>query len=541
MNIIKKLIAIYVRVSTLKQEEEQTIKNQIMVLKEYAKKHNYEIIEEYIDDGWSGDTLARPELDRLRQEAKDKKWEAVLIYDPDRLARRYSYQELVCDELREAGIEVMFITVSAPKNSEDKILHGVRGLFAEYERAKISERFRLGKLRKIKSGHILVSEALYGYKYILKSDKVEGHYIIFEEEARIVRMIFHWVADKSMTLRTVVRELNRLGIKPRKSKRGVWNTSTLSTMLRNEAYIGNARWGSSEAVVPERPQNKEKYKRNKKTSRKIKPRNEWYTVSVPSIIDKEVFYRARRQMEKNYQLCNRNKKNEYLLSGLIYCSCGRRRSGEGAMGGKHLYYRCTDRVLSYPLPKKCNECGLNARIADKLVWNKFVELITSPELMTRQAERYFNQIENRIENTLGNTDDIEKQIKKLKEEELRYNKAYGAGVFSLEDLKEYTEPIREKILSLEKEIVNIKSEQGKVNNNNIANKEDIKKFAKETPFMLESFSFNKKREIVLSSIDKIVGTQSHLSVYGKIPVTNYEFKTNHRHSRFTKCGEINPI
>src|SRR3989338_3514395 len=202
-----RLIATYARVSTSAQEEQQTIQNQVNSLQEFAKKNSYTIVEEYTDDGWSGDILARPSLDKLRQDAKSKVWEAVLIYDPDRLARRYSYQELVMDELREAGVEIMFITVSAPKNSEDKILHGVRGLFAEYERAKITERFRLGKLRKVKEGHILVSEALYGYRYIPKQDSVHGYYEINEEEARVVRMIFTWVADQHMTLRAIVRKL----------------------------------------------------------------------------------------------------------------------------------------------------------------------------------------------------------------------------------------------------------------------------------------------------------------------------------------------
>src|SRR3989338_6110778 len=162
-----KLIAIYGRVSTSNQENEGTIETQLSAVSEFAQKNSLAIVKEYTDEGWSGDSIVRPNLDQLRVDAKKKIWDAVLMYDPDRLARRYSYQELIIDELREAGIEVIFVTVSAPKNSEDKILHGVRGLFAEYERAKITERFRLGKL-KVKEGHLLVSEALYGYTYIRK-------------------------------------------------------------------------------------------------------------------------------------------------------------------------------------------------------------------------------------------------------------------------------------------------------------------------------------------------------------------------------------
>ncbi|MDP2951242.1 MAG: recombinase family protein, partial [bacterium] len=377
-----KLIAIYSRVSTSRQEEEQTIKTQIGVLKEHAEKNDYTIVKEYTDEGWSGDILARPALDRLRQDAKEKIWEAVLIYDPDRLARRYSYQELVMDELREAGIEVIFITISAPKNSEDKILHGVRGLFAEYERAKISERFRLGKLRKVREGHLLVSEALYGYRYILKKENIHGYYEINDKEADVVKSIFKWVVEDGLTLRKVVRKLQDLGIKPRTSKRGVWNTSKLSHLLRNKAYIGEAHWGSSYGVVPTNPQNTEKYKKMKKSSRRIKPEEEWITIPVPAIIGKDLFFKAGDRLKANYALSKRNKINEYLVGGKIYCICGRRRVGEGPQHGKHLYYRCTDRTLNFPLETVCREGSVNARIADKLIWDKIEKLMLSPDLLS---------------------------------------------------------------------------------------------------------------------------------------------------------------
>ena len=97
------LIAVYARVSTARQEEEGTIETQLSAVREFAGKNNYAIVKDYVDNGWSGDMLARPALDQLREDAKKKLWQAVLIYDPDRLARRYSFQELVMDELREYG------------------------------------------------------------------------------------------------------------------------------------------------------------------------------------------------------------------------------------------------------------------------------------------------------------------------------------------------------------------------------------------------------------------------------------------------------
>ena len=299
-------LAVYGRVSTSLQEDQETIQNQIMAIKEFADKKfgagNYTIPDQYyyLDEGWSGDNILRPRLDDLRVDAKRKIWDGVLIYDPDRLARRYSLQELVMDELKEAGTEVFFVTVSTPKNMEDKILYGVRGLFAEYERAKISERFRLGKLRKVKNGHILTTEALYGYSYVRnnKETKTHGYYVINDAESAVVRMIFTWVANERLPLRQVVKRLQTLGIKPRKSKRGVWSTSTLTTMLRHKGYIGQAHWGTSYAVVAVNPIKTEKYRQVKKTSRRIKPESEWIAPNIPTA---------------NYQMCPTNPRRTWCL------------------------------------------------------------------------------------------------------------------------------------------------------------------------------------------------------------------------------------
>jgi len=540
MNPTNKLVAIYARVSTSKQEDEQTIKNQIDTLEELAKEKGYTIVQRYLDDGWSGDILVRPELDNLRQDVKNKYWEAVLVYDPDRLARRYSYQELVMDELKEAGVEIIFKTVSTPKNAEDKILHGVRGLFSEYERVKISERFRLGKLRKVRDGHLLVSEPLYGYSYIPKKERKHGYYEINEIEASVVRRIFDMVANEQMTLRGVVKRLQELNIKPRRSKRGVWSTSTLSTMLRNEAYIGNAHWGSTYAVVPDNPTKNEKYKKVKKSSRKTKPESEWITnsIPVPVIIDKKLFKKARKQLEDNYALCQRNVKNEYLLSKKIWCECGKTRAGEGPQKGKHLYYRCTDRVRSFPLPRKCMLGGVNARIADEMVWNKVVKLMSSPDLMTNQVERWLNNKKGSTNHIVADVSLMKKQVADLKIQEDRYNKAYSIGVYTIEDLVKYITPIKEEIMSLEGRINKINTDKNKIDTSILPDHDTIKSFAEKSKEVLQNLNFEQKKAIVLSTIDKVIATQEKLQVWGYIPIIlekHVEYQTSHRNRRSAKC------
>jgi site-specific DNA recombinase len=542
---INKLISIYARVSTSNQENEGTIETQLSSVKEFASRNGYTIVQEYIDNGWSGDSIIRPALDQLRMDAKKKIWEAVLIYDPDRLARRYSYQELVMDELREAGIEVMFVTTPAPKSGVEKILYGVQGLFAEYERAKIAERFRLGKVRKAKEGHILTTEAPYGYIFITKKGKrgdadfCQGHYVINEEEARVVKKIFSWVADEGLTLRKVVKRLQELKIAPQRSKRGVWATSTLSHMFANKTYIGEGHYGSSYAIVPERPHKKEGYKKVKKTSRRMRPEEEWIKIPTLKIIDEELFFRAQKALKDNFALCSRNTKNQYLLSGRIWCDCGKRRTGEGPQHGKHLYYRCSDRTTSFPLPALCHAKGINARIADRLVWSKIATLMTSPDLLHKQIERWIKSKQNKVSFSAGDEVALQKEVSKLKEQEDRYNKAYGSGVFSIEQLREYVEPIKEKISSLQIQISNIKVEMEQTETS-LPNQDEVRSFAEKVKDKIENLSFEVKKGIIMNIVDKIVGSKECLQVCGNIPITinNYvDPFTSNRNSGFTKCRE----
>jgi site-specific DNA recombinase len=526
-----KLIAIYARVSTARQEEDGTVETQLGVLRDYARQHGHTVVKEYIDDGWSGDILARPSLDELRADATKKLWQAVLIYDPDRLARRYSYQELVMDELRERRLEVIFITVSSPKNSEEKILHGVRGLFAEYERAKIAERFRLGKLRKVNEGHILLSEAPYGYVYIPNQADRHGYLEVLDEEARVVRMIFEWVANEFATLRQVVRRLQQMSIRPRKSPRGVWNTSTLCTLLRNAAYIGEAHWGSSYAVAPENPTKKDTYRKIRKSSRRMKPREEWIIIPVPPIIGKELFRRAGAQLDANHALSKRNKKNEYLLAGKLRCVCGRTRCGEGALRGKHLYYRCSDRVLRFPLPPACKERGINARIADKLVWQVIADLMSSPELMSAELERWTHSARDEVTGSARDATNFERELALLNEQIDRHNRAYGAGLFTLEQLCDYTRPLKDRIAAIKLQISSTDRKTPCVKSFSLPNEEELQLFADEARTMLGDLSFLQKRVIVLNTVDRIVGTPKELTIYGYIPIKEYvEVRTSDSHN-----------
>ena len=421
------------------------------------------------------------------------------------------------DELKRLGIETLFVTVLPVKDLNDRMMGGMRGLFAEYERAKISERFRMGKQRRVDTGNILLSEAPYGYTYIPNTGKKGtgdyhiGHLIINEEEKKIVTMLFKLVGDEGLTLRAVVRKLHELGIKPRKSKRGVWNTSTLSTLFRNQTYIGKAHWGVSYAVEPENPLKDVKYRKIKKTSRRINPEEKWATIKVERIIDASVGQRLR----DNFALMGRNKKNEYLLAGKIWCTCGRRRTGEGPQHGKHLYYRCSDRVYSAPLARKCYEGGINARISDQAVWDRLNKIITTPELMIKEAKKWqLNYKTTQINKEAVDIESTKQEISKLKNRADKYTNAYSEEVITIQQLKNYLTPLQERISSLEKILERGYSQQKSKLEIVAPNDQEIKLLADKALEVWKNLSFTAKKDIIRQAVTRIVSTQTELQVHG---------------------------
>src|SRR3989338_2685940 len=195
-------IAIYARVSTEKQEKQETIQSQLGALRNYVIDQKYLLTKEYIDEGYSGELLARPALDNLRDDAKNKLFEAVLIHSPDRLSRKFIYLGLVEEEFKKYNVRMIFLNRPDSKDTpEENLLTGIQGLIAEFEKAKILERTRRGRLHKVKNGIIVGSIPPFGYRYI-KNDRdknIPGHYVIEESEAIIVRLIFDLFVNQKMS------------------------------------------------------------------------------------------------------------------------------------------------------------------------------------------------------------------------------------------------------------------------------------------------------------------------------------------------------
>jgi site-specific DNA recombinase len=154
--------ALYARVSSEQQAQAQTIASQIEALKERIAKDGLELDQElcFIDDGYSGASLVRPALERLRDMTALGAIDKLYVLCPDRFARNYAYQVLVIDELHGCGVELVFLNHEIGDSPEAQLLLQMQGVIAEYERGKIMERCRRGKLHAARQGTINVKSSL---------------------------------------------------------------------------------------------------------------------------------------------------------------------------------------------------------------------------------------------------------------------------------------------------------------------------------------------------------------------------------------------
>src|SRR6266545_6358481 len=246
-----RVAAIYARVSSERQRQEQTIQSQTAALRELAEQRDLLVAEEFIfeDDGFSGASLQRPALERLRDRAFEGCFEVLLCHAPDRLARRYAYQVLLLEELARSAVEVIFARGGEQSGSpEDELLRQFQGMIAEYERAQIRERTRRGKLHRARTGHqAVMAGAPYGYRFVRKTEHTEGYWEIDETEAEVVREIFRRYVEDGCSIGELARWLTAQEIPTRTGKR-VWDRSTVWGMLRNPAYRGQAAYGKTKVA-----------------------------------------------------------------------------------------------------------------------------------------------------------------------------------------------------------------------------------------------------------------------------------------------------
>lgn len=356
--------AIYARVSTEDQAEAQTIENQLEFARRYCELHEIPIFDFYRDDGISGTTALqqRPGGARLLNDASIGKFDLVLFYRLDRLARSTLHLLNAHDQLARHSVKLRSMT--EPFDTSTGIgtfVMTLLGSIAALERDTILERTALGKERRARSGKWHGGMPPYGYGV-----DHEGYLEPQPDEADVVRLIFRLYTQERLGTVAIADYLDATGVPTayrskvsRVKTTGRWYAGTVAKYLRNPIYKGI-------------------YQYFKHSEREHEP----ITATVPAVISEETWELARERSRKNYTGARRNSRREYLLKSLIKCgACGCTYVGEAHQmrGREYRYYRCTNH--SGPVGKlhpKCSSPGIRAERVEDVIWADIQRFVEDP-------------------------------------------------------------------------------------------------------------------------------------------------------------------
>jgi site-specific DNA recombinase len=450
---------VYARVSTAEQAKSgYSLAQQTEALREYAAREGYEVLEEVLDPGQSGASLERPGIDRVRDLVAAGGISVVLAQDRDRLAREPAYHYLLRQEFEEYGTRICSLNDQGDDSPEGELTDGILDQLAKFERAKLAERSRRGKLRKAREGKVLAGALPnFGFKYNVSRD----NYMVDEETMPVVRRIFHMVGLEKSALNLVKRALKAEGA-PTPTGNKYWRTRTIRNIVLDDVYRPHTYreiealvtpevagrldpnksyglwWFNRERIlrqqVAEVSQNGRVYREKVKTTVRLK--DEWIAVPVPdSEIPREVVDAAREAIADNRRTSSNGDRFWELSGGILRCSaCGLRMK-------TNVTRKTTKRYYYYYFCKKHHEeqdtCpnGKNYR-ADKLepaVWQLVSELLQNPKQLRADLEE---MIEQEREGTRGNPhQEIEVWLEKLAEvDRMRsgYQEMAAKGLMSFE-------------------------------------------------------------------------------------------------------------
>ena len=448
-------IGLYARVSSDRQAEEGTIASQIAALRERIAADGGQIEGEleFIDDGYSGATLLRPALERLRDQVAQGALDRLYLHSPDRLARNYVYQFLLCQEFRRAGLEVVFLNHALGQSPETDLLLQVEGMIAEYERAKIRERIRRGKLHAARSGHVSVlSRAPYGYRYVRKQEGGgQARYQIVPHQAWVVQQMFAWVARERLALNQVARRLEKLG-EPSPRGQTRWANSTVATILNNPAYQGAAAYRRHQ-LVPRRPRLRP-FRGQPEVSRwpySVVRSKEPIFVPVPALVSLEDFSAVAEQLAENRRRRRqRHAGPRHLLQGLVVCGrCGYAFAGIATAHRRaYRYYRCRSPHLG-PAEGRCPVRSVHADPLEAAVWQDVCALLRQPQRIEKEYQR-------RLHDPPGTAaprglEPLTRLIAKVKRSIARLVDLYSEGLLERNELEPRLQSARQRLSQLEQQ------------------------------------------------------------------------------------------
>lgn len=521
--------AIYARVSSEQQAKACTINSQVEALLNKAKEDGITIdpVLCFTDNGYSGATLIRPALERLRDQAAAGSFDRLYVYNPFRLARNYAYQVLLIDELQRYGIDVIFLNHKFSDNPEEQLLLQVQGVIAEYERAKIQERSRRGKLHAAHKGVVnVLCNAPYGYRYVSKNngDGIASYEIILEE-AKTVLQVFEWFVLNGHSINEICKLLEEKEILTRIGKLK-WDRSVVWGMLKNPAYKGFAAFGKTKCgKMRDRLR---RYKGSQEQPRRAysiynNPKEEWISIPVPAIVDEKLFEAAQEQLQENRKHNRKRQRGaKHLLQGLLVCKkCGysyygKPVSNSAAKGKKrkYVYYRCIGSdAYRFGGERICSNKQIRSVFLEQAVWDDIYTLLSNPNRIEEEYNRRLTIPQKPV--SLNSMDKITSRIKDIKRGVSRLIDSYEEGLICKSDFTPRIKRAKKRIDELEKQLSRQQDDEEQIRSLQLVIGR-MKDFANKVKEGLDNSDWLARREIIRSIIKKIEIDDNEVSIIYKI-------------------------
>ena len=301
-------VACYVRVSTERQQQAQTIEQQVSRLRDDVAAQADWVMDAghlFRDDGCSGAKLQRPGLDALRDQAARAAFELVLLTAPARLARNYVHQMVVLEELARVGCQVQLLDRPLTDDPHEQLVVQIRGAVAEYERIVIADRMRRGRLAKLKAGALLPwTRAPYGYRLHPERPRDPAGVRLAADEAAVVEELFRAYAAGEATLYRLAKRLTDRGL-PSPTGQAHWHVSSVRGILTTPCYTGAAISGRMRSI-PSRQRHSPLLPVGPGYTTQFQPEEQWRRIPIPALISAAQFAAVQQRLRTNQQGAMRN-------------------------------------------------------------------------------------------------------------------------------------------------------------------------------------------------------------------------------------------
>ena len=536
MNLIDPTIraALYARVSSEQQAQAGTIDSQVAAIRGRAGQDGLTIETDlcFIDDGVSGATLVRPALERLRDQADAGEIDRLYVLCPDRLSRSYAYQVLLVDELRRCGVELVFVNRDLAQTPEDQLLLQVQGMVAEYERAKIIERCRRGKLHAARRGSVNVLGGAPTAIATSRPATARRRSTMFTcRRWRWSSRCFNGSGVERWSIGQVCRRLKTQGI-PSPRGKGYWDRSTVWGILNNPAYKGRAAFGKTR-LGPARPRlrggrNRREQPRDGQSCYDA-PLQEWITIPVPAIVEEDLFDAVAAQLEENRRRNREGRRGaRYLLQGLLVCTCcqyayyGKQISLSSGKGKRRSYgyYRCvgTD-AYRFGGQRVCKNKQVRQDLLDQAVWNDVQALLADPKRIERELERR-NSPDPKETDTLQK---MSMQIQKIERGVARLIDAYGEGLLDKGEFEPRIKSARERLSKTREELQSRFDRQSQARELRLV-MDNLATFSRQVSAGLEQADWAARREIIRTLVKRVEIDQKEVKVVYRVDLSPFDHR-----------------